>query len=124
MSDVHYLYHSLIADLTSIVTAISPHNLMMQVVESRGRAEGLFAVSLKHLVGKTTQNLVRDSAIRVVRWLGSLEQTHPHQRTGRLHCMQWIQREASLSYHSLLSVIVKEMTSRVSFDRYPRLAAR
>jgi hypothetical protein len=36
----------------------------MQVVERRGRAEGLFTVPLKHLVGKTTQSLVR-----AVRWL-------------------------------------------------------
>jgi hypothetical protein len=34
---------------------------MMQVVERRARAEGLFIVLLKHLVGKTTQNLIRDS---------------------------------------------------------------
>jgi hypothetical protein len=37
----------------------------MQVVERRGRAEGLFTVPLKHLVGKTTQK----SGSRLVRWL-------------------------------------------------------
>jgi hypothetical protein len=36
---LHYLYHSLVADLTSTVTAIlSTQLLTMQVVERRGRA--------------------------------------------------------------------------------------
>jgi hypothetical protein len=87
---------------------------MMQVVERRGRAERLFKVPLKHLVGKTTQSLVRDSPIRAVRWLGGLEQTH--QRAACVQCIQWTQRKATLSYHS--RYLPREIINKVTFSAF------
>jgi hypothetical protein len=92
----------------------------MQVVERGGRAEGL---AFETPGWQNNSSLVRDSSIRAMRWLGSLEQAHPHRRAGHLDCTQWRHHEAPLSYHNLQTEIILEMEFSVSFDRYPRLAA-
>jgi hypothetical protein len=45
----------------------------MQVVERRGRAEGLCAALVKHPVGKTTPSRFNIKVWPAVRWLGGLE---------------------------------------------------
>jgi hypothetical protein len=99
MTDLHYLYHSLVADPTSTVTAIystQSHNA------SGGKKRPCRRAFYSAFETPGWQNNSKSDSrfsIRTVRWLGGLEQTHP-QRAAYVHCIQWTHRELSLSYHS------------------------
>jgi hypothetical protein len=95
---------ALAADLTSTVTASFPHNLKIQVVERRGRAEGLFAALVKHLIGKTTPSsfdIKVRFAIFAPRGALAWKPGTKGQPDACVHIfrVQWTQRRATLSYH-------------------------